>query len=261
MLLRHLRTGDGQEATEAAVTDPAQWAVLMVEDTVLTDTDTGEPVGEDDVDWSTEHQPDREPVQGSRHANTVVETTVWQPEYYCTDPQACGLTLAEFPSRSSPIVHEPAAAEDPEARADIQRAQRRKVLALNKLGAAAQQVRGAWVRDHLLSRKTPVKGAMVFVATCLEHDPGLLTEHAGRQLAGDLLGLGETPLGKAVDKLPATGDGRAQVLLLGMVLAALEGRVARGGWELPAGAGPGGVSAVPRRQRVCAVGDRAGDHR
>lgn len=53
--LRHLRTSDGQEATEAAVTGPAHWAVLMTEDTVLVDAETGEPVEEADVDWSTEH--------------------------------------------------------------------------------------------------------------------------------------------------------------------------------------------------------------
>ena len=39
--LRHLQTADGQETTDAAVTDPAQWAVLLVEDTVLVDAVTG----------------------------------------------------------------------------------------------------------------------------------------------------------------------------------------------------------------------------
>jgi hypothetical protein len=39
-----------------------------------------------------------------------------------------------------------------EARADAEREQRRKVLALNKLGLAAQEVRRAFVRDKLLSR-------------------------------------------------------------------------------------------------------------
>jgi ParB family chromosome partitioning protein len=233
--LRHLHTADGQEASEAAVTDPAHWAVLMTEDTVLVDADTGEPVDEADVDWSTEHQPDREPARGTRHASTVVEATVWQPEYYCTDPEACGLAMADFLTRSGPIVHEPTAVEDPEASAESQRAERRKVLALNKLGAAAQEVRRAWVRDGLLARKTPVKGAAVFVATCLEHGPGVLVQHAERQIAGELLGLGETPLRAAVDKLPATGDARAQVLLLGIVLAALEGRTPKDAWRAVSG--------------------------
>jgi ParB family chromosome partitioning protein len=33
--LHYLRTADGQDATEAAVTDPVHWAVLMTEETVL----------------------------------------------------------------------------------------------------------------------------------------------------------------------------------------------------------------------------------
>jgi ParB family transcriptional regulator, chromosome partitioning protein len=98
-------------------------------------------------------------------------------------------------------------------------------LALNKLGLAAQQVRRAWVREHLLARKTPVKGAAVFVAACLERGPGLLVDHAGRQAVSELLGLGEASLHDTVSKLAATADARAQVLVLGMVLAALEGRL------------------------------------
>jgi ParB family chromosome partitioning protein len=60
VLLRHLRTPDSHEATQAAVTDPAHWAVLLVEDTMLVDTLTGEQVDEADVDWSTEHHPERQ---------------------------------------------------------------------------------------------------------------------------------------------------------------------------------------------------------
>src|SRR5258705_8074863 len=88
---------------------------------------------------------------------------------------------------------------------------------------------------------TPVKGAAVFVAPCLEQGPGLLVDHAGRQIAVELLGLGATPLREAVDKLPATGDTRAQVLLLGMVLAALEGRTPKDAWR----AAPGNYRPVP----------------
>ena len=45
----------------------------------------------------------------------------------------------------------------------------------------------------------------------------------------------------AVDKLAATGDARAQVLLLGMVLAALEGRTPKDAWR----AAPGNYRPVP----------------
>lgn len=234
VLLRHLRTADGDIATEAAVVGPAHWAVFMVEDSVLADAETGEAVDEDDVDWSTQHQPDREPAEDTRHANTVVDNTVWAPEYYCTNPEAAGLKPADFLTAAGPITHYPTTAHDPEDRAEAQRAERRKVLALNKLGAAAQEVRRAWVRDRLLARKTPVKGAAVFITTCQELGPGLLVEHAGRQIAGELLGLGETPLRAAVSKLTDTADGRAQVLLLAMVLAALEGRTPKDAWrEMP----------------------------
>ena len=58
----------------------------------------GDRVDEDDVDWSAEHHPEREPREGCQHAATVVEKTVWQPDYYyyCLDRDACGLTVAEF---------------------------------------------------------------------------------------------------------------------------------------------------------------------
>jgi ParB family chromosome partitioning protein len=220
------------------VTDPTHWAVHLVEETDFCDAATGEPVEEDDVDWRTEQYPEREPEDGLRHASTVVEKTVWQPEYFCLDPEACGLRLADFLRLSGPIVHDDGGRDNGvtvEVRAEAEREQRRKVLALNKLGLAAQEVRRAFVRDKLLSRKTPIKGAAVFVATCLERGPGLLADHAARQIVGELLGLGETPLHEVIGKLTGTADARAQVLLLGMVLAALEGRTPKDGWRETAG--------------------------
>lgn len=229
--LRFLRTAGGDPVDVDAVTDPARWAVLLVEDTVLVDAATGEEVDDDDVDWATRHHPERTPAEGARHASTVVEKTVWAPEYFCRDPQACGFTLAGFLHPRPAESDTPAAGDavSGEARAETERAQRRKVLALNKLGLAAQEVRRTWVRDTLLARKTPVKGAAVFVTGCLERGPGLLAEHSARHLAGELLGLDD--VGAAVSRLTATGDARAQVLLLGMVLAALEGRTPKDAWR------------------------------
>jgi ParB family chromosome partitioning protein len=228
--MRHLRTADGDDVTEAAVAEPTQWAVFMVEDAMIVDAATGEPVDED-VDWSTEHHPDRQPAEGMRHADTVVEKVEWQPQYYCLDPQACGLTLAEVLTRAKPIVAGHHDAEKTEAQAEASRNERRKVLVLNKLGVAAQEVRRAWVREHLLSRKTPVKGTAVFVATCLDAGPGLLADHAGQQIVGELLGLGDSPVRAAIAKLAPNADARAQVMLLGMVLAALEGRTPKDAWR------------------------------
>jgi ParB-like chromosome segregation protein Spo0J len=183
-------------------------------------------------DHRVAQRPDREPVEGARHASTVVEKVLWIPEYYCRAPQDCGLTLADFLTRAKPIstggCDDHAGAETD---VDAKRAERRKVLALNKLGAAAQQVRRAWVRDHLLSRKAPVKGAAVFITTCLDAGPGLLADYAGGQIAGELLGLGDNPVSGTVAKLGGSADDRAQMLLLGMVLAALEGRTPKDAWR------------------------------
>ena len=96
MVLRYLRTPDNHEATVEAVTNPAQWAVLMVEECCRRRRGHGDRVDEDDVDWSDEHHPEREPREGCQHAATAVEKTVRQPDSYCLDRDACGLTLAEF---------------------------------------------------------------------------------------------------------------------------------------------------------------------
>jgi ParB family transcriptional regulator, chromosome partitioning protein len=63
--LRHLRTADGGEATKAAVTDPTQWAVFMIEDTLLVDAATGERVVEDDVDGTLSTIPSATPPTAS----------------------------------------------------------------------------------------------------------------------------------------------------------------------------------------------------
>ena len=83
-------------------------------------------------------------------------------------------------------------------------------------------------------RKTPVKGASVFIATCLTQGPDLLIDHTGEQLACELLGLGVTPLRSAAAQLGDGGDSRAQVLLLGSVLAALETRTPQDAWRAAA---------------------------
>jgi ParB family chromosome partitioning protein len=83
--LRYLVTAGGTEADEQAVTNPAQLAVLLYEDTALCDVESGDQVDEDAVDWGTGDQPDATPAGGLRHANTVTETTVFTPEYFCLD--------------------------------------------------------------------------------------------------------------------------------------------------------------------------------
>jgi ParB family transcriptional regulator, chromosome partitioning protein len=222
--LRFLVTLDGSGADEQAITDPAHWAVLLLdEDTALCDVETGELVDEDSIDWDTENQPDATPGQGLRHAATVTETTVFVPEYFCLDYQAAGPTPDKWFARNAGMVdidtdatvnlddeaREAARQEAQAERAEAEKRERRKVLALNKLGDA--EMMGGVRRDFvkkLLARKTPAKGAAMFIAGCVARDSYLLTSHNALDTTTELLGVdGAEAAAKLVADLPANGDG------------------------------------------------------
>ena len=244
--LRYLVTAEGAEPDDNAVTSPAHWAVLLYEDTVLCDVETGEIVDEDTVDWdNTEDQPDAEPTEGLRHATTVTETTVFAPEYYCLDYRAAGLTPQEWFTHRAGMVdthtggavdlndeaREAARQQADAERAETEKRERRKVLALNRLGDAAESVRREFV-TKLLARKTPPKGTALFIADCLARDSFLLSTHNALDTAAALLGVDSgQAVAKLVAELPANGDGRAQVITLALVLGALESRTPKDSWR------------------------------
>ncbi len=241
--LRWLLTAEGDEATENAVTDPSQWAVVIEEDNAVLDAETGEIVDESTVDWNTEDDAEAVPAEGLRHANTVKDGTVYLPTFYCLDYQAAGLTLDSWYARRAGIITdtdapvgdtEQDAADRAQAEAEeaeAQRRERRKVLALNRLGDAAMVVRREFLAK-LLARKTPPKGAGIFTADCLVRDPSLINDYQGPTVSAELLGVdGSTGLRKLVTDLPPTGDARAQVLTLAVVLGALEARTPKDAWR------------------------------
>jgi ParB family transcriptional regulator, chromosome partitioning protein len=245
--LSHLVNADGNGADEQAATNPAHWAVLLYEDTALCDVETGELVNEDDVDWEgTEDNPDATPAEGLRHANTVTETTVFAPEYFCLNYRAAGLTPGTWFARNAGMVEtetDSAVDLDDEAREaarqkaqaerdEAEKRERRTVLALNKLGDAAMSVRREFVKK-LLARKTPPKGtAAIFVANCLARDSYLLTNHNGLDTSAELLGVDSAQaVAKLAADLPANGDGRAQMITLALVLGALEARTPKDAWR------------------------------
>lgn len=243
--LRHLVTTEGTPADETAITDPAQWAVLLYEDTALTDVATGELVEEADVDWDTQDQPDATAREGLRHANTITEAVAFTPEYFCLNYRATGLIPSTWFARNARIAdgdggaavelddqaREAARQRAEDERVEAEKRERRKVLALNKLGDAAMLVRREFVQK-LLKRKTPPKGAALFVARVLSRDSYLLTNHNASDTTAALLGLDSVDaLAQSVSDLPATGDGRAQVLTLALVLGALESRTPKGAWR------------------------------
>lgn len=252
--LSYLRTATGEEADETVVTNPAQWAVMLGEEDVWIDVETGDLVQEEAVDWDTEDNADAVPAEGLRHANTVKEATMFVPEYFCLDYAAAGLVLDERFQRFAGLglsgekstdtvdldgddQDAKAAREAAEAQAvrEAERRERRKVIALNKLGEAALQVRREFV-TKLLTRKTPPKGAAIFVADCLARDSALLTDHQAQHTAAELLGVeGGQAVAKLVADLSANGDGRAQVITLALVLGALESRTPKDAWRGSAG--------------------------
>ena len=83
--------------------------------------------------------------------------------------------------------------------------------------------------------KTAPKGSAIFVAGCLARDKFLLDQHHGDEVAAELLGLdGNAAIRKLVDSLASSGDARAQVVTLALVLGALEARTPRTPGAAPA---------------------------
>jgi ParB family chromosome partitioning protein len=179
------------------------------------------------------------------------------PEYYCIDYAAAGLVLDDRFKRYTGQGHigeessatvdldggedATAACEAATAHAELEaeRRERRKVIALNKLGEAAAVVRRQFLIT-LVSRKTPPKGAGIFVADSLARDAHLLVEHHGQGVTATILGLEPTggdesaAIRNLVKSLPDNGDARAHVIILATVLGALQSRTPKDAWRQPA---------------------------
>jgi ParB family chromosome partitioning protein len=170
--LDRLRDSDDDPVTDSVITDPAQWAVILYEEDGYADAETGEVVAAESIDWSTQDDPETQPQEGFRHADSVVDKTIYVPEFFCTDYQAAGLQLCasmlapggsltsaptgEADENASEDDKARAAAEAEAARADALRRERRKVIALNRLGDAALHVRRDFV-SKLLTRCPKVR--------------------------------------------------------------------------------------------------------
>jgi ParB family transcriptional regulator, chromosome partitioning protein len=259
--LRHLqRAGDDGEAhsvDETAITNPQYWGVRLEEYFELVDTKTAEVIDEDAIDWDTQDNPDAEPAEGLRHADSVEERPTYAPdEWYCLNPEAAGLQIsatyqrnAEWAARdrsgeshtaTTDLDNDASEADREAARqraeaeaAEAKKRERRMVVTLNKLGAAATGVRRQFITT-LLARKTLPKGAATFVADCLVRDSYLLTQHDGPATAAELLGIDAAAIHKAVSDLPAGSDNRAMVIALALIMVALEARCGTDAWRSPA---------------------------
>lgn len=218
----------GREAVLASVeANPQAWAVFLDEEAIFTNAE-GETIPETQIDWATEADPEAEPEEGLVHADTVQETIVFVPgEFYCLDPAAVGMALSDrflrMQAQGGTVVTPTIAEREAEKR------ERRKVLALNKAGDAAQGVRRAFITG-LLQRKTLPKGAMTFIAKMLTTDPSLLAGYTASATAAELLGVaGDELASSAAD----ASEARAEIITLGLVLGALEVRAPKGAWRAP----------------------------
>jgi ParB family chromosome partitioning protein len=224
------------EAVEmsAVEANPQYWTILIDEESVFTDKETGEPVDEEDIDWATEGNPGATPQEGMRHADSVIETTGFVPsEYYCRDLDGAGLKPNPRHAKLSGKAAIGGAVPTPKD--DLaEKRERRKVIALNKAAAAAEGVRREFVAK-LLARKSPPKGAALFVCRMLAGDGYLLSNFHADEVISELLGIGPTIRGGIGDLLDKGGttDGRAQVITLGLVLGALEARTPKHAWRNP----------------------------
>lgn len=237
-----LRTDDDERVPVefAEQSDPQHWAVHLRREDIYADHQSGQEVPRKEIDWDTADDPTLAADEGYRHFSTVVEATTWRPEYYCIDPGGAGLTAPYAPGARTGAGRDDDAELDEASQererleqAEREREERRRVLGLNKLGAAAATIRQAWVRE-LLTRKTAPKGTALFVAQAVSKRPGLIDEYHGKIAAADLLGCSaaETPA-VLVEALPESGDGRAVVVLLGLVLGAMEARTPKDAWRQP----------------------------
>ena len=240
VLLADLVTDDGSEVTAAHTeTDPARWAVWLSKDERYFDTESGEEVDGEEVDWSTENHPDATPYEGHRHANTVQTRQVWTPEYVCRDLDGAAVALspvlaaARTATEGEGTEDDAAAALRMEAESkERQRKERRQVRELNKHAAAATTVRRDFLRTTLLARKTAPKGTATFIAATLAADSGLLSEYNASTLVPELLGFTDFNIGSGVLTLLDTAtDNRAQVITLALVAAALEARMVNDAWR------------------------------
>ncbi|MEV6256854.1 ParB/RepB/Spo0J family partition protein [Nocardia sp. NPDC051929] len=248
--------------------NPRAWLVWIDVDQeqVWVEVGTGHLVDPDTVDWDTRDQPDAAPAEGLRHAREVEQRDQLLPEYFLprellettglrervdTEPDTEddpdtgdageGEDSGERGSRFGQVDAEQVAAErqaaaeaDAEAAAqaaEIERAARRRVRELNKLGLAAKATRIEFV-TRLLARRTPPAQAAVFLTRSMLADPGLISEYHAFDSALKLLGIeGYRSRHAMLDTLETIKPARAQVVALALVLGGYEHRADKDLWR------------------------------
>jgi ParB family chromosome partitioning protein len=161
------------------------------------------------------------------HAAFIGSKQTWGSDtivYVCTDWRANGHLEPGFSNGAQDAPPTPQQRQEASA-------ERKRVIANNRDWRSAETVRRRFLRDFL-ARKTPPKGAAVFVATELAHQAWPLRDALSNSSAGLLHELTGAKNGK---ELAATADrstdARAQVLALAFVLAGYEASTSTNTWR------------------------------
>ncbi|MGS2807758.1 MULTISPECIES: ParB/RepB/Spo0J family partition protein [Nocardia] len=242
----------------------------IAEDQVWVEVESGHLVDPDTVDWETRDQPDAEPAEGLRHAREVEQRdqllceyflprdlldTTGLREYVEPEPEPADTATETGDVEDAGQGEDPgqggtrfghvdpeqageerraaieAAAEAAAQAAEIERAARRRVRELNKLGLAAKATRIEFV-TRLLARKTPPAQAALFMTRSLLADPGLPGEYHAFDSALKLLGIeGYRSRLDMLATLDTTKPARAQVIALALVLGGYEHRADKDLWR------------------------------
>ncbi|MFG2444999.1 ParB/RepB/Spo0J family partition protein [Nocardia fluminea] len=251
-----LITANGEPVDVDHLAADAGWLVWIEQASIplTVDRDTGAIVDAATIDWNTEHDPDREPADGLRHAREVTQQDRWQADYFLPADRldAAGLRLITDVPDAEPtdigISDDPdGAADDALAReelaarraeAEVEAAARReqerlaarRVRELNKQGLAAMEVRREFV-TRLLARKTLPPEASKFIAEALVAEPAVLGEYNAFETAAELLGGKGTWRRELQQVVETAKPARCQVIVLGLVLGALEKRAVKDSWR------------------------------
>lgn len=237
--LADLRTPSGDPvAADAPEQAPHLWHVHLYDaGPTWVDKTTREAVEEAEIDFDTEGESDEvAPFEGLRHMNTVEEVPSWGHEFFLRHDRRAEAGLVLAPALAALITDDDegdggerdglspsqrAAARADAERVEKERAERRKVKALNRAGATATELRRAFLTG-LLSGKAAPKNATKWIVTVLAAHGEVFTESKAAERYADIMG---APLREAGQKAEGATVARAEVLLLARVLTAFEARL------------------------------------
>ena len=235
--LADLRTSGGDPVpADTPEQTPHLWHVYVhTPGLVWVDKKTRAEVDESEIDFDTEGDETAEADEGMVHFESVEQIRRWHFEFFLSRDHLDETGLAVAPAAAALIAGEDqeqgsddglTAAQRAAARAEAehveaQRAERRKVMALNRAGATATELRRTFL-SGLLSAKSAPKNATKWMIGILADHGDVFTESKCGERYADIM---NTPLTTAADKAENVSAARAEVLLLARVLTAYEARL------------------------------------